>query len=270
MISFLFWNVHQQPLAESISHMARFYNVDFVLLAECPIEPPILLAALNSRPGPPYCLPWSEGKRILVYTRLPEDRVTDQFNDAVGRLTVRQVKIGGLRDILLAVIHFPSRLRWDRSDQNAYISEVAADIIKIEDSFGHSRTILVGDLNMNPFDEGVVMAQGLHAVMTKAQAKRGGRHILGRHYRYFYNPMWGHFGDRTDGPAGTYYRQTTSPVDWFWYMLDQVLLRPSLMDSLIDVRILDSDGQNTLLTANGRPNGASRSDHLPILFRLAL
>jgi hypothetical protein len=53
-------------------------------------------------------------------------------------------------------------------------------------------------------------------------------------------------------------------------MFDQVLLRPSLMDSLAELRILDSDGQGPLVTERGRPRSSTASDHLPILFRLDL
>jgi hypothetical protein len=42
------------------------------------------------------------------------------------------------------------------------------------------------------------------------------------------------------------------------------------MDSLTELRILDGDGQASLLTERGRPRSATASDHLPILFRLDL
>jgi hypothetical protein len=47
-----------------------------------------------------------------------------------------------------------------------------------------------------------------------------------------------------------------------------VLLRPALMDVLVELRILDSDGQETLLSDRGRPRSSDTSDHLPLLFRL--
>ena len=56
----------------------------------------------------------------------------------------------------------------------------------------------------------------------------------------------------------------------YWNMFDQVLLRPGLMDSLTELRILDGDGQASLLSERGRPRSATASDHLPILFRLDL
>ncbi|HXQ36263.1 MAG TPA: hypothetical protein VN843_19785, partial [Anaerolineales bacterium] len=69
------------------------------------------------------------------------------------------------------------------------------------------------------------------------------------------------------GPSGTnFYRQSVHVV-YFWNILDQVLVRPDLMDALIELRILDQINGDSLLNAAGRP---AVSDHLPLLFRLRL
>ncbi len=135
---------------------------------------------------------------------------------------------------------------------------------------GHQRTVLVGDLNMNPFDLGMVGAQALNAVMTRDLARSEGRVVAGRSYRFFYNPMWGCFGDRTPGPAGTFFYSASNPRSYYWHLFDQVLLRPALMDALVELRILEDDGQESLLTDRRRPRSSEASDHLPVLFRLDL
>jgi hypothetical protein len=80
--------------------------------------------------------------------------------------------------------------------------------------------------------------------------------------------MWGCFGDRTPGPAGTFFYPASSPRGYYWNVFDQVLLRPALMDALNELRILDEDGQDSLLTNRGHPRASDLSDHLPVLFRL--
>lgn len=148
------------------------------------------------------------------------------------------------------------------------------DIRKVERDMQPTRTILVGDLNMNPFEDGITGADGIHGVMSHsivtAENKRTKRTVQQREYEYFYNPMWGLFGDRTPGPSGTYFARSTGAISYFWYMLDQVLVRPSLMGKLKDVRILDSDGSQSLVTKSGRPDTKNGSDHLPLLFRIGL
>ena len=55
-------------------------------------------------------------------------------------------------------------------------------------------------------------------------------------------------------------------------MLDQVLLRPALLDFFRneDLKILTTDGVTRFLTDRGLPNATAVSDHLPLLFRLNL
>jgi hypothetical protein len=146
----------------------------------------------------------------------------------------------------------------------------ARTIGEVEQEVGHDRTVLVGDLNMNPFESGMVSAAGLNATMARDQASKGFRTVQGRQYPFFYNPMWGHFGDRDRNPAGTYYRDSGQHVNYYWNMFDQVLIRPSLLDMFPQdgVEIVTHAGTAPLLTSGGAPDLAKGSDHLPLLFRL--
>lgn len=121
---------------------------------------------------------------------------------------------------------------------------------------------------MNPFEQGVAGAGALHGVMVRAVAEREDRLIEGRNYRMFYNPMWGHLGDRTTGPPGTFYRSAAEAVNYFWNTYDQVLVRPELIDRLTELQVLDWDGTSSLLTPNGLPDRTNGSDHLAPAFRL--
>ncbi|NKB18146.1 MAG: hypothetical protein HC770_08835 [Pseudanabaena sp. CRU_2_10] len=145
-------------------------------------------------------------------------------------------------------------------------------IRRVEAELGHSRTIVVGDLNLNPFSNGVVSARGLHGVMTQGIARKEDRKIQGRVYPFFYNPMWKHLGDRANSPPGTYHYRKSDHVCYFWNIFDQVLVRPALLDLWDEesLQILTGDGQQSFLTPSGFPNAKSFSDHLPLLFRLNL
>jgi len=123
---------------------------------------------------------------------------------------------------------------------------------------------------MNPFEDGMISAKGFHAMMTRKLTEKTERVVQGKTYPFFYNPMWGHFGESLPTPSGTYYHSRSEHIAFFWNMYDQVLIRPALLpyfDSE-DLFILTSDGKNSLLTSNGTPDSQSSSDHLPILFKL--
>jgi hypothetical protein len=129
----------------------------------------------------------------------------------------------------------------------------------------------MGDLNVNPFEDGMVLASAFHAVMTKDTAMRGSRTVQGQKYPYFYNPMWSHFGDQRSGsPSGTFYYEKAEHLVYFWNIFDQVLLRPELADAFEheNLRIISRVGNTSLLGENGRPNLKIGSDHLPIVLDL--
>jgi hypothetical protein len=105
--------------------------------------------------------------------------------------------------------------------------------------------------NANPFNEGLTSAGALHAVMSREIASRGSRTVQHKSYKFFYNPMWSHFGDWNGKPCGTYYYPKSTHLCYFWDMFDQVLLRPSLIDELREVRVLTSAGATRLTRANG-------------------
>jgi hypothetical protein len=170
------------------------------------------------------------------------------------------------------VVHYQSKAgAWDSRDQSHVINRLPRWITKQEAKFGHRRTVLVGDLNMNPFEDGVAGCDGLHAVMTRDIARSGGRTIDAVHRPFFYNPMWQFFGDRPGAPPGTHYFDGGGkPINFFWNMYDQVMVRPDLMDQLREVKILEMIGTTPLRQANGRPAAAVGSDHLPLFFVLEL
>ena len=270
MISFLFWNLQKKSLLDRVARIVEARDIDVLILAECEIDPREILARLNASGGKPYSLPASESEKIRIFTRFPESSLVEAFEDPSRGLTLRQLKVGRPPYLLLAAVHLPSRINWSRDDQTLGATTIARSIERKEDDLGYRRTILVGDLNMNPFDPGLVGAQALNAVMTRDLALRTQRQVQGTSYRHFYNPMWSFFGDRTDGPAGSFYHASSAPSNHYWNIYDQVLLRPDLIDALDEVRILDSDGHETLLTRAGLPSKTSGSDHLPLYFRLDL
>jgi hypothetical protein len=169
---------------------------------------------------------------------------------------------------LVAVLHAPAKGPWSREGQAGHAGVLARDLLLAERDAGHERTIVVGDLNMNPYEAGVCGVHGFNAAMTRRQARSGQRTVQGRSFPYLYNPMWGCFGDRTSGPPGTFYHRSLPPEGHAWNIYDQVLLRPALMDKLEMLEVLTTDGVDPLVTDAGLPDSVNASDHLPVLFRL--
>jgi hypothetical protein len=178
MITFLFWNLNQKSLEGRVASLAEKHEIDIVILAECSISPQTMIDALHQRTGRQFILPSSACEKIVIYTGFPEN-----FLDARQegkRFTIRRLALPGLDEILIVATHFPSKLHWSREDQVLECANLSEEIRLAEQNAGHSRTLLVGDLNMNPFEDGVVGAKGLHGVMTRQIAAKQTRIVQDR------------------------------------------------------------------------------------------
>ena len=258
----------KRPLAELIGKAAMNTAADVVLLAECEQPENEILAALNHQTGKTFHNAHPLSIKIRVYSSLTAGTIHPVAVYDNGRISIQRL-ILERTDILLVAVHLPSKMNRDDSDQVQEAVGLSSNIRRAELDYGHTRTILVGDLNMNPFDPGVVGAMGLHGVMTRAIATERTRKVDGQDYHFFYNPMWGLLGDRTPGPAGTHYIRLGKPTEYFWNTYDQVMIRPELLGNFDDdVRVLTEVGGINFLTANGHPNRNQHSDHLPLSFPL--
>ncbi len=220
--------------------------------------------------------PWREsvptlaGAAIRIFTRAQEFRIDRVFEHPRQRLVIVRIVLQHT-DFLLAVVHLSSKVYATIEHQIVESVLAASQLRDVERRFGHRRTLAIGDFNMNPFEAGMVSAAGFHAVMTKSIAFERSRRVQGEDYPFFYNPMWGLFGDRTPGPPGTFYFRNADQFAIFHQMLDQVLLRPDLLSSTPEiVRIIKHCGDQALADERGRPLAEFGSDHLPILVRLAV
>ncbi len=270
MISVLFWNVGRLSRYSAIAHLAQANEVDILLLAEVVDEHSVLLEELN-KPQRNYSFsPGIANTKVLAFTRFPDRFFSPSWE--TDRLTIRRLTLPGVEEVLLAVVHFPSKLHWSERGQAMECAVLGAQIREEEARAGHQRTVLVGDLNMNPFESGMVSANGLHAVMDRRVARESSRVVQGKEYPFFYNPMWGLLGDGSRGPSGTYFLRQAEQEVYFWNMFDQVLVRPALLDhfDFNDVAILDHTGAESLVNDSGVPDRNVGSDHLPVHFRLNL
>ena len=264
----VFWNLNRRPLAPRAARLVRAHAPDVVILAECDEDPGAVAAELTGAGVGAWTAAPAEGRWLQTYSRPPVVSWTLIYAGPGQRWLIYRITARGLPPLLFVVAHLPSKLWAAEPDQRLAAKVLAEDIRGIERKYRHQRTVVVGDLNMNPFEEGVAGAGHLHAVMTRAMAAGESRVVQGEPYPLFYNPTWGGFGDRTIGPPGTYYRPPSGALYYGWNTFDQVLLRPAIMTHLADLRVLDSDGVETLLSPTGHPDRGAGSDHLPIWFQL--
>lgn len=272
-----FWNLYgrqeknraarEAAICASLTRLARTRELDVLVFCECEMPEEAITRALNAADVGRYHLPPSRSRRIKVWTRLPQGAVSDRHNGRLtDRITIREVLFPNALPVLLAGVHLVDRLTVPTEEGRAsHATEFAAVIHSKEKELGHSRTVLVGDLNMNPYEAGVVGTRGFHAVMTRQLARTVPRLAARSRHPGFYNPMWSCFGDVSPGPPGTHYwSNAEEPTNHFWQLYDQVLVRPELVDAFVRVQVISTDGEIEFMTPTGRPRARVLSDHLPI------
>jgi hypothetical protein len=269
MPTLAFWNVNASVSPETIAVLAREWDVDIIILAENEMDRIEILGSLNEGADLLYFSDPGESARLTILTRFDPGPLC-LVRDSPG-VAMRHYRLRPGESFLVVAVHLASKL-WTKTEDHVYVGvEMGDDIREAEERVGHSRTIVIGDLNMNPFESGVVGSRGLHGVMDRRIASAGSRKIRGRDHMFFYNPMWSKLGDANPSPPGTCFYNSSSDVNYFWNMFDQVLVRPALLGSLSNdsVSIVTRIGDMDLLTDRGRPNSLVASDHLPIVCKLS-
>jgi hypothetical protein len=251
-----------------VATLAAVHEPDVIILVESNHGVAITVEALNLHTEFLYQIPFSVNDRFQIFARMPPKRVHPVYDGHY--LTIKQIEPVLGQNILLAAVHLPSKLRLDAQEQACLCNRWARNISEAEIKVGHLRTVVIGDLNMNPFEDGLVGAEGFHAISSRTVVAREARTVLGEKRSFFYNPMWSMMGD-VAGHAGTYYYASGGPIAYFWNTFDQVLLRPEFARNFIsgDVAIITSVDGKRLLDSKGIPD-KDISDHLPIIATLRL
>ncbi|MGD1950100.1 MAG: endonuclease/exonuclease/phosphatase family protein [Leptolyngbyaceae cyanobacterium] len=271
MTKILFWNVNKKQLSQVASQICQEYDIDILVLAESLNSDVSIQKHLADKTQTTYIAPFNElsNRNIKFFFRYPTESIqpaTDNYG-----ISIREIKSPLAESILVAAVHLSSKLYADDNEQTAQTRQIVQSIEEAEENAGHSRTVVIGDFNMNPFEKGLVDADAFHGVMSQLTARKGTRNVRSTQRKFFYNPMWGRMGDLSEGPPGTYYYQASKNFELFWNTFDQVLLRPGLLNAFRkeNLKVITEIGTNRFLTSD-RLNKDEFSDHLPIMIELEI
>ena len=271
-LNFLFWNLNRKNLVDEIRNIVFKHNIDILILAECSkLNVSELLSSLKEKdrlflPNHPF----SQCEKIQIYSKFEAQFIAPY--EETKRVTIRKLALPSFETINLVAVHLPDKNTHSNDSQSANATLVADRVTRFEMSKDNSdKTIIVGDFNMNPFEIGMIKADGFHAIMSSELTKKEKRTIDGRDYKFFYNPMWSLYGDVRNNVSGSYYYSNAEFINYRWNVFDQVLIRPSLLSNFVkeSVAFLDNDGTKSLLSKEGLPN-KKYSDHLPLFFTIKL
>ena len=179
----------------------------------------------------------------------------------------------GFGNFLASFVHLSSPMgSWSPTESQAVKANKVRE--KLVDCEGRLTcdAVAIGDFNADPFSLAMISADGMHATMCRTIAAKGERRLGAddsERVGYFYNLMWRHYGDATpDRTPGTFYRSHREDA-LYWHALDQVLVRPSHIDSVVNTNTVVTKAGVVDLLSGGRIDN-DISDHLPITVTLDL
>lgn len=261
----VFWNIAKNDLSTELEILADDINPDILLLAETEMSVGSILTSLNKKSVAYYFNNDPVCEKIKMFSKFNDKFVRPIKSNL--RYSVREINIPTYQKFNLMCLHYQSKVNWDFADQAAHSVELNSIITDFEQTTSSKHTLLIGDFNMNPFDFGMVQTTGLHSVMSKEIALKKHRIVDGKEYPFFYNPMWSFYGDHGLGEVnGTIYNTLSKPINYFWNIFDQVLIRPDFIPYVEDdkIEIITKLNSVTPLLKKSNLIDGSISDHLPI------
>jgi hypothetical protein len=256
-LNVFFWNIGNKSCIKHVVRATQCYDIDILILAECDSEiarkgiGKILNKhgfTVNSTPGCDKLFIIT--KKSIQFSLFKQDTHFSTFC---------------ANKIIFCAVHFPSKLH-ATVDRQRRLSERACQAIEeTELRCQHMNSVMVGDFNMNPFDEPMISFTGIkstnHSTIGQRAYTRDDESAF-----LFYNPTWTLYGKYQMSP-GTYKYSNLGHNVLSWHLIDQVIIRPSLIQSFDFDRfaIVQTIGRYSLCTNAGKPKV---SDHLPICFTL--
>lgn len=262
----MFWNLKMKNLNELITKAVEEYEIHLLVLAELnSYFEKELIARLVTYDNRFHEFILVGCDRIKVFTNIGNRnirRITDSSHFAI--IEFKEI-IGP--SLIFGMVHFESQMYSDEGNFQAEAMKLRGEIELAEEMLKSDKSVVVGDFNMNPFDKGMLSTLGMHAFPTKLEASKKSRKIKQVEHKMFYNPMWKVFSENPDLHYGSYYYSSTKTYMLYWNVLDQVIIRPSLIERFGNLKILNQINTTSIVsnTSIKKPNA---SDHLPLVFTI--
>ncbi|TRW91484.1 hypothetical protein [Candidatus Methylobacter oryzae] len=261
-MKFLFWNIQKKSLINEIAELISESNCQIYAFAESSdeiIEETIkLLIKQYNIACYLYPNPGCEKIKIVIMGQVENITLLNQNTH------YSLIKISGQHnELIVCFVHFPSKLH-HTLNQLRRISELLRNqILDEENSNGISDTLVIGDFNVDPFEMPMISFTGMAATNGISCSQRESIVCDGEENRLFYNPMWTLYSSHKERPGTHKYIRTGEDVV-SWHFLDQVIIRPTLIDrfKFESLKLVKKTKNYNYLNINQVPK---LSDHLPLM-----
>lgn len=176
---FLFWNTHNnKDINHILCDIIVEQKINVAILAEYEDIIEDLINNLDLKGVKMKCYPSIGCDRLTIFGTLRAVRQS------------RQSKYYSMQIIndkwLLCGVHLPSQMWADERTQILAFQSVVHDIELAEKESSLDKSIVVGDFNQNPYDDGCLGALGFHGIPISDEAQKLSRMIYDTEYKMFY------------------------------------------------------------------------------------
>ncbi|NOQ63685.1 MAG: hypothetical protein GQ582_04170, partial [Methyloprofundus sp.] len=181
------------------------------------------------------------------------------------------VKIKGKnRELIAGFVHFPSKREYGLESLGKFFGDFRRQLVDEEVLYDAQDSIVIGDFNVNPFEQPMISFHSMGATNGQYCSQRN-LTVGNESNSLFYNPMWTLYAAHKERPGGFRYAKTSNNV-LAWHFLDQVIIRPSLIECFnFDLLVVIKNTTTfNYLNRNQAPNKNKVSDHLPLMCEIEI
>lgn len=259
-MNILFWNLGKNDNSQYLAKCISERKIDFAILSEYEnLSFPYVLNELNNS----YRHISGKGGCDKI-TMLALSDVDVHVRREQARYVLYSIKYNEI-DFNIVGVHLQDRRNSDSAQRISIVGRLMNDLKNLEDSSRCRRSVIVGDLNANPYDKELLQMNAFHAVLFKDVIKSAEtRTVDGIRYRRLYNPIL-HFLSENTKNYGSYY-DTRGSCTSTWHCFDQALVSKALVDAIESLEYLKSIGDSDLIARKGPKREVS--DHLPLFIQI--
>ncbi len=265
-MKFIFWNIHKQPLVEEIAELIAEKQCDICAFAETDEETinqaVELLRDKYQIDCSLYLNPGCDRITIIVVGELKISLLNQQRYFSL-------VKIKGKnKELIAGFVHFPSQLNCTLDALGDIFARFRSQLV-IEEVRCHIQdSMVIGDFNVNPFERPMISFRSMGATNGQDCSLRRSIKSYEVSNQLFYNPMWTLYAAHKERPGGHKYLNTPNHV-LTWHFLDQVIIRPSLIEyfNFESLLVIKRTKNFNYLNNNQVPKV---SGHLPLMCEIAI
>ena len=262
-MKFLFWNINKKDLSNTIIEICQENDTDILGICEGKeLDKINIIKKLNFKEI--FLLSNLKDRGIKLFCKKNINMKVNTENNSYYKQFTLKIED---KTYTIFLVHLPSKLNLDNTNQYQLVTRFKNTLKGI--NYQGKKTIIFGDFNMNPFEEGMVSSEAFHALNSKLVTSKIQREVYGEKCYYFYNPTWFLYAKSYNEIIGSYYYSSSAPNNLFWNMFDQVIISPDLISNFnFDTFKIIEKTRLRYLCKNEKPNEVTYSDHLPIFFEL--